>query len=121
MPDENGDKELDVTVAGQHVRAKGYRLGDLIALGAVCLMGYGVYALAQHKTETEQTMQSLTAAIKESSKAQVEAINRFVDEQKKANEKANEHAAITNCLLALPPDKRNREASDLCNRIVRGR
>ena len=120
MADDNGDKELDVTVAGQHVRAKGYRLGDLLSLAAIALLGYGVYAVAQHKQESDQQLQSLSKAILESSKAQVEAFNRFIDEQKKASEKQTEQMAITNCLLD-PALKNNQNASDVCKRIVRGR
>ena len=120
MADDNSDKELDLTVAGQHVRAKGYRLIDLLWVFTAAAIGYGAYALAQHKTETEQTMRDLAVAIKESGKAQVEAISKLVDEQKKANEKQTEQMAITNCLLD-PALKNNQNASDVCKRIVRGR
>ena len=126
MTDEEA-KELDLTVAGQHVRAKGYRLIDLIwlpmvlALAWICLTLYQHEAGAQNGAKTvadalEKSNANVARVLKEASDQHSESIKVMAIEQKKATSVLQEMT----CLLD-PAMKGRADARDFCKRMTRDR
>ena len=122
--DENG-KEVDLEVAGQKIRAKGYRLLDLIWLPLVLGVAYTCLTLYNHEATAQQEKQSIAVQLKESNKAMVDAlkesnmttvnaIKELTTEQKKATNAIREVAC-----LADPALKNRSDARDFCKRITR--
>lgn len=122
---DDDNKEVDLTVAGQHVRAKGYRLIDLIWLPMVLGVAYISLTIYQHEATAQTEKQAIAAQMKESNKAMVDAlkennvitvqaIKELTVEQKKATGAIKEVACLND------PALRNRsDARDFCKRITR--
>jgi len=125
--EENGaGKELDVTLpGGAGVRAKGYRLMDVVALASVLVVGYVAVLTHAHTADEKDSAKTVAEALKESNKTianalkesnvnTAEAIKGMAAEQRRATTVLRE----MNCLLSLPPDRRV-NAQDFCKRIAR--
>ena len=121
MSDGEG-KEIDATIAGQHIRAKGYRLMDLLWIAIFCGVGWYVYqvnAQAQADkqsvaTSVKEANMAVVQALKESNANTVEAIKMLTMEQKKSTSAMRETA----CLLD-PAMKNKADARDFCKRMTR--
>ncbi len=122
---EDDAKEVDLTVAGQHVRAKGYRLIDLIWLPLVLGVAYICLTLYNHEATAQTEKQAIAAQMKESNKAMVEAlkesnvvtvqaIKELTTEQKKSTSAIREVACLNDPALRNRPDAR-----DFCKRLTR--
>ena len=117
-------QEVDLTVAGQHVRAKGYRLIDLIWLPMVLGVAYTCLTLYNHEATAQQEKQTIAAQMKESNKAMVDAvkesniatvqaIKELATEQKKST------AALKETACLLDPAIRNRQdGREFCKRLT---
>ena len=122
MTDGDEQKEVDVEIAGQKVRAKGYRLMDLLWIIVVAGAGYYLYqhdAAAQaEKQNISQSVKeanvAVVQAIRENNTATVEAIQAMTTELKKASSAQRETA----CLLD-PAIKNKPDARDFCKRMTR--
>lgn len=128
--------ELDVEVAGQKVRAKGYRLVDLIWLPMVLGIAYTCLSLFQHEAGAQQdkaqvaatlaksnsdianalkeNSSTLASALKENNSNTLQAIRELTIEQKKATDAVREIACLSD------PNMRNSaNAREFCKRITR--
>ncbi len=125
MAEENGDKEIDATIAGQHVRAKGYRLADLAWPLLVVGVGYISLTLFNHEATAQQERQAVAQSLKESNaaiavvlresnQATVKALEAVVAEVKKSTAAIRE----SNCLLD-PAIKNRQDGREFCKRITR--
>ena len=125
MSDDNSDKEIDATIAGQHVRAKGYRLIDLIWLPLVAGVGYTVITLYNHEASAQAEKKVLSETLKESNKSVSEALKeqnaiflQAIKDLTAEQKKATVQITIGNCMNS--PAMRNRnDAREECRRIVR--
>lgn len=117
--------ELDVEIAGQKLRSKGYRLLDLIWLPMVMGIGYLIVIEQAHTGETKESAKQTAAVLRESNekiaqtlkentKDLTDALRQMSAEQKRSNEIQREQT----CLLTLPPDRRT-NAADFCKRLSR--
>lgn len=119
------DQELDLTIAGQHVRTKGYRLMDLIwlpvFLGVLysCLLLYQQQAAAatdkkDNATAMKENNATVVNAIKESNQNTLSAIRDLATEQRRSTNAMKEVACLSD------PAMRNRsDAREFCKRISR--
>lgn len=134
MAEESG--ELDLEVAGQKVRAKGYRLVDLIWLPMIFGIGYTCMSLYQHdaqaqsdKAQVAQTLQksnadiagalkenssTLAQALKENNANTLQAIRELTIEQRKSTDAVREVACLSD-----PNLKNSPTARDFCKRMTR--
>lgn len=121
----DSDQELDVKIAGQEVRTKGYRLTDLIWLPMGLGIAYACMSLYNHEA-TAQSDKAMLAntlkesngqiaqALKESNLRTAEAIERMAVEQKRATSAMREVACLSD------PVMRNRsDAREFCKRMAR--
>ena len=121
---DEGEKkqEIDATIAGQHIRAKGYRLMDLLWIALFAGCGWWVY---QTNAQAQADKQNVAASVKEaniavvdalkqSNAATVEAIKTLALEQKKSTSAMRETA----CLLD-PALKNRQDAREFCKRMTR--
>ena len=125
MADENRDKEIELTIAGQHGRAKGYRLLDLIWLPMLLAVSYTAFTLYHHEATAQNVGKDVAAsvreankdvvnALKESNSATVKAIDALATEQKKSTIVMREMVCLSD------PTMRNRsDAREFCKRISR--
>ena len=122
MDGEEKNQEIDATIAGQHIRAKGYRLMDLLWIAMFCGVGWWVY---QNNAQAQADKQNVAASVKEaniavvdalkqSNAATVEAIKTLALEQKKSTQAMRETA----CLLD-PALKNRQDAREFCKRMTR--
>lgn len=91
----------------------------MVVLISYVLWTHTNQAIAGDKATADALVQSnrLTAeTLKESSAEMTRALQRLADSQERAARAQDK----TNCLLAIPPDRRN-QAEELCNRILRMR
>ena len=123
--DSEDDKEIDVTIAGQHVRTKGYRQMDLIWLPLVMGVGYSAFGIYQHEataqTETRTIAQSVKEAnqeivrqLKENNLQVVESMKTLTNEMKKSTAAQKETACLLNPAMKNRPDAR-----EACRSILR--
>lgn len=119
------EKEIDVEVAGQHVRAKGYRLVDLIWLPMVLGIAYTCMSLWQHEASAQQDKANLAAtlkdsnstiaqALRESNAKTADAIDRMATEQRRSTSAMREVACLSD-----PSMKNRTDARDFCRRMAR--
>lgn len=119
------DQELDVEIAGQKVRTKGYRLTDLIWLPLLFGVGYICLSLYQHEATAQTSTSSVVSALKESNAATVTAIKEsnvntvkaleaLTAEQKKSTNAMKEIACLSD-----PAMKNRSDARDFCKRMSR--
>lgn len=124
MTDAEGN-EIDVTVAGQHIRAKGYRLLDVIWLPVALGVGYTGMTMYNHSAEAKdekaalartlkESNENTARVLKESSANTVEAIKAMAVEQRKATNVLREMS----CLLD-PAMKGRSDAREFCKRMSR--
>lgn len=118
-------KELDLTIAGQHVRTKGYRLLDLIWLPMVLGIAWICMTLYTHQTEAqtiankvadvlEKSNANIARVLKESGDQHAQAVKEMAIEQKKAT------AVLQEMTCLLDPALKNRpDARQICERLVR--
>jgi len=125
--------ELDLEVAGQKIRTRGYRLVDLAWLPLLLLVAYIASMLYQHEAHSQADVKAsvdastnVVNAMKESNKALVEAlkesnqntlgaIKELAAEQRKSTAAMRETA----CLLD-PAIKDRRDGREFCKRMVSG-
>ena len=124
MTDESG-QEIEATIAGQSVRAKGYRLIDLIWLPLVLGVGYTAMTVYNHSVEAKdekvkiaktlkESNESVAQALKDSNDNTAAAIKAMAMEQRKATNVLREMSCL------LDPSMKNRpDARDFCKRITR--
>lgn len=124
--EEAGELDVSNPVLGS-IRAKGYRIMDIVCLIALGITVYIAFTIFHHNAEAKDTSREIAQAIKDSNKevaqtlketnAQVtEAIKQMAVEQRRANEIGREQT----CLLTLPPDRRT-NAGEFCKRLSRER
>lgn len=65
--DDSG-KELEVKIAGQEARAKGYKLLELIWLPILLCVVYTALSMYQHEANAQSDKQALAQTLKESEK-----------------------------------------------------
>lgn len=130
------DKEIDLEIAGQKVRARGYRLIDLVWLPLVlgmaycAMMAYQQEARAQvdkatlakalkdsNDNSAQVARESNTAvvnALKEANENTVRALDRLTTEQRKSTDGIREIACLSDPALRNRPDAR-----EICKRLGR--
>lgn len=119
------DQELDVSIAGQSVRAKGYRLVDLIWLPLVLGTAYTCFMMYQHDAAARDDKATLAATLRESNAAiatalkennanVVGALKDLATEQRRSTKAMKETA----CLLD-PAIKNRGDGREFCKRMVR--
>lgn len=136
MAENDSGQELDLEVGGQKVRAKGYRLIDLIwlpmifGIAYICLTLYqhdasaqkGDTAVAKQLTESNQIIsnslresnKTMVDALKENNANTVQALRELTLEQRKATSAIKEIACLSD------PSMRNRgDAREFCKRMAR--
>jgi hypothetical protein len=91
MAEENSEVALSGGPSGVTASYKGKKMAEVISVGLLLLCGVLAYAFWQHKDDTKETSNQIVTAIKEMSLAT------------RANVEAQREM---NCLLSLPPDKR---------------
>ena len=128
--------EIDLEIAGQHVRTKGYRLVDLIWLPMALGIAYICLTLYQHdsfgqadkatlaKTLTEsnqgiattlrESNAALAEALKSSNAATTQAIRELTIEQRRATDAIREVACLSD-----PVAKNRADAREFCKRMSR--
>lgn len=107
-------KELDLEVAGQKVRARGYRLIDLVWLPMILGMGWMIQIQNAHTADAKEDKVVVAQAAKDANRAVVEALKELVAEQKRSTNAAKEVACLND------PAMRNRQdARDFCKRMSR--
>ena len=125
--------ELDLELAGQKIRTRGYRLVDLAWLPLLLLVTYIASMLYQHEAHSQadvkaavdastsvvnamkENNRALVDALKESNQNTLGAIREFTVEQRKSTNAMRE----TTCLLD-PAVKDRRDAREFCKRMVLG-
>ena len=125
--------ELDLEVAGQKIRTRGYRLVDLAWLPLLLFSAYSALVLYQHEAHSQSDLKAtidananVVNAMKENNKALVEAlkesnqntlgaIKELTAEQRKSTNAMKETA----CLLD-PAVKDRRDGREFCKRMVLG-
>ena len=123
--DQTQSREVDFEVAGQKIRAKGYRLIDLIWLPMVFGVGYTALTLYNHEATAQTEKQIIAVQMKESNKAMVDAlkesnvitvnaIKELTIEQKKATNAIKEIACLSD-----PAMKNRQDAREFCKRMSR--
>lgn len=123
MPDENDGKEIDLTIGGQTVRAKGYRLVDLVwpILGAgLIYIGFTLYHHAEAGDEGQkktaevlrESNKALLEALKENNANTVRALEQLATEQRKGTSATKEVACLNDPMM-----KDRRDARDFCKRV----
>lgn len=128
--------EIDLEVAGQKVRTKGYRLVDLIWLPMVLGISYTCLTIFQHEASAQQdkahvaatlaksnndiagalkeNSATLAAALKENNANTLQAIRELTIEQRKATDAVREIACLSD-----PNLKNASNAREFCKRITR--
>lgn len=125
--------ELDLEVAGQKIRARGYRLIDLAWLPLAIAAMYSTFLLQQHEANSQTNVKTsvdanstvvnamkennkaLVDALKESNQNTLSAIRELSAEQRKSTSAMKETA----CLLD-PAVKDRRDGREFCKRMVLG-
>lgn len=125
--------ELDLEVAGQKIRTRGYRLVDLAWLPLLLFSAYSALVLYQHEAHSQadvkasmdastsvvnamkENNRALVDALKESNQNTLGAIKELTAEQRKSTSAMRE----TTCLLD-PAVKDRRDAREFCKRMVLG-
>lgn len=111
------EKALDVEAGPVTVRTKGYRIGDLGLIAIAFGVGWLILADWTRAGDSKDEKKSTAVAIEKSQKETNEKFDKMIEQLRQGNE----NQSIANCLLALPPDRRNQDAAALCERIVRVR
>lgn len=119
---------IEVPTPFGKIRAKGYRMMDIVALGALCLMGLTTMLVWDHRAEAKDGSKEVAHALKEANKVVADTLkettnntNGVVKEMAQVIREMAQEQRETNCLLALPPDKRTPNAAEICRRASRGR
>lgn len=108
------DNELEVDVAGQKVRARGYRLIDLVWLPMFLGIGWLIVIQQGHTADSKDEKIAMAQAAKEANQAVVRALQELVAEQKRSTNAAKEVACLND------PVMRNRQdAREFCKRMAR--
>lgn len=115
MADSDADKEIDAEIAGQKLRARGYRLIDLVWLPMVLAMGWQIVTQQAHTAEAKEDKLADRQALKDANKAVVEALKELVAEQRRSTTAAREVACLSD-----PTMKNRADARDFCKRVVGG-
>lgn len=125
---DTGEVEVTAGPAGGTVRAKGYRLMDMVCLGGFIMMMATTYLVWEHKAQAGEGEKATAAILKESNKAFADAIkettrdtNAVIKEMAQEQRRMTEVIRESNCLLALPQDRRNANAAEICRRLARDR
>ena len=104
MAEADAQEELEVSAGDKKIKIRG---SDLLTsvIGMVMCTGLGLfgYVLWEHKTDARETAAILSAAI-----------NQMTTAQREMTQAQREQ----NCLIALPQDKRERQAM-FCKNITR--
>lgn len=125
MAEQSPDQEIDLQIAGQHVRTKGYRLLDLIWLPMILGIGYIGLTLQQHDANAKDDKATLAAtlkesnaniaqALKENNTNMVNAIKEIATEQRRSTSATKEVACLSDPLMKNRPDAR-----EFCKRMNR--
>ena len=125
MSEESG--EIAIEGMGGKLRARGYRLLDLVCLVSLGLMIYCSIVLFTHTAEAKDDNKGVAAALKESnaevaralrevSKENTELFKAMAAEQRKMTQAITEG----NC-LADPVMKTRQDAREFCKRMARDR
>ncbi len=107
MAEENGSQEAGISTPLGSVSFKGKRMAEFIAILSLCLLFLLAYVLWEHKAEARTDAANLAGVLKEMTVAQ----HSMVQAQREQN-----------CLLSLPPEKREREyfsSNSFCKQISR--
>lgn len=126
MGDDTAAKELDLEhpIFGK-LRARGFKMADLLWPAMVLSMGYVALTIHSHAADAKdkqgeliqvlkQSNKEVADALKESNTQTLEMIRQMALEQKKATEVLKELAC-----LADPAMKNRPDARDFCRRISR--
>ena len=122
----NANAEVALTgPGGLGLRAKGYRLVDLVFILGACGLIWGAWELKAHAGDSEKQSAAIVKSIndanaalvgsmKESNAATVKALQELTAEQKKSTNAMREIACLSD------PTMRNRpDARDFCKRMSR--
>lgn len=119
------EQEIELDVAGQKFRTRGYRLVDLIWFPLACGVAYCCVALYQHNADAKDDKANLAATLKESNSsiaASLKESNANVTAAMK--EIAGEQRRSTNAMkevacLSDPAMRTRGDARDFCKRMSR--
>ena len=113
-------KEADVEVGPVKLRTKGYRLADLLSIGMMAAVSYGVFVLVEIRTESKfANLQAVELA-----KAQATIAKSEHDKIEHSVDRGTEQQEIMNYILTLSADKRERlnmRMPDSLRRKITGR
>ena len=122
---ENPDKDKELSVGGPggvSLRAKGYRLVDLLFVIVGGGVIWGALELRAHAADSGNQSAAIVKSINEASDKMVKALERVADEQKATNAELRQVKNAqreTNCLQ--DPAMRNRpDAREVCKRLSGG-
>lgn len=108
MSEGNGSESSStITTPLGSVAFKGKRMAEFIAVLSLCLLFLMGYVLWEHKAEAKEDARSLASVIGKMTEAQTSMVQAQREQ---------------NCLLSLPPEKREREyfsTNSFCKQISR--
>lgn len=123
MAEQNDQQELDLEVGGQKVRARGYRLLDLVWLPMIGMLAWLVITANQHESAAQtyrttsvlsdkENAKALVDALKENNANTVAAIRELTVEQRRSTSAMKEVACIVD-----PAMQRRTDAREFCKRM----
>ena len=122
---ENPDKDKELSVAGPgglNLRAKGYRLMDLLFVIVGGGVIWGALELRAHAADSGNQSAAIVKSINEASDKMVKALDRVTEEQKATNaqlRKIDFGQREQNCLQD-PAMRDRRDAREVCKRLSGG-
>ena len=126
--ENNGHGEFAVDTPVVKFRGKGYRLMDIVGLGALVLMTVATMMIFDHRAEAKDDTREMARSLKESNKIVADTLkettnntNSVIKDMATSLREMAQEQRETNCLLALPPGRRNEMSVQACRRAARGR
>lgn len=122
---EESAAEIDAEIAGQKLRAKGYRLVDLVWLPLMIAVAYTANGMYEHRAEAKDdaakiattlkdSNQNVAAALKDNNTSLTETLRAMTSEQKKGNAVMREMVCLSDPLM-----KNRGDAREFCKRMSR--
>ena len=120
------DSELAVTAGPVNLKTKNVPLTQTALFVLACGIVYVGFTVQAHSGDSEksakviaETLEKSNANVAKTVKESNDNLVRVLEQVAREQQKGNEHQMMTNCLLALPQDRRT-NAGETCRRIIRG-
>ncbi|MFZ2541031.1 MAG: hypothetical protein WAW75_04555 [Gallionella sp.] len=119
MPDEPSGADVAVEIAGQKVNLRNIKsLNTLATIATLLLTGVIGFIVFTHSSEAKDGIKEIAAELKASNKESAASMKESNKELGEVLKEMARAARETNCLLAMPPEKRI-ENVELCKRLSR--